>query len=153
MVSIYSLPSHTLHIRCPIPVVQRTANQITSPYPSKKGKKVSITPISSTKNNTILGNSCARSNRLERSNRSSKTNGRTNCRSDRSVWQEYRGEPSGCVSRLMLWRYPNRTALEPGVRLLPEVLKKTGYQTCHIGKWHVTENPLLPYHPPRITQY
>ena len=26
----------------------------------------------------------------------------------------------------MLWRYPNRTALEPGVRLLPEVLKKTG---------------------------
>ena len=72
----------------------------------------------------------------------SKTNGRTNCRSDRSVWQEYRGEPSGCVSRLMLWRYPNRTALEPGVRLLPEVLKKAGYQTCHIGKWHVTENPL-----------
>lgn len=56
--------------------------------------------------------------------------------------QEYRGEPSGCVSRLMLWRYPNRTALEPGVRLLPEVLKKAGYQTCHIGKWHVTENPL-----------
>ena len=43
----------------------------------------------------------------------------------------------------MLWRYPNRTALEPGVRLLPEVLKKAGYQTCHIGKWHVTENPLL----------
>ena len=42
----------------------------------------------------------------------------------------------------MLWRYPNRTALEPGVRLLPEVLKKAGYQTCHIGKWHVTENPL-----------
>lgn len=72
----------------------------------------------------------------------SKTNGRTNCRSHRSVWQEYRGEPSGCVSCLMLWRYPNRTALEPGVRLLPEVLKKAGYQTCHIGKWHVTENPL-----------
>ena len=24
----------------------------------------------------------------------------------------------------------------------PEVLKKAGYQTCHIGKWHVTENPL-----------
>lgn len=44
----------------------------------------------------------------------SKTNGRTNCRSDRSVWQEYRGEPSGCVSRLMLWRYPNRTALGAG---------------------------------------
>ena len=55
MVSIYSLPSHTLHIRCPIPVVQRTANQITSPYPSKKGKKVSITPISSTKNRMIFG--------------------------------------------------------------------------------------------------
>ena len=42
----------------------------------------------------------------------------------------------------MLWRYHNRTALEPGVRLLPKVLKKAGYQTCHIGKWHVTENPL-----------
>ena len=39
----------------------------------KKGKKVSITPISSTKNNTILGNSCAISNRLKRSNWSSNT--------------------------------------------------------------------------------
>lgn len=44
MVSIYSLPSHTLHIRCPIPVVQRTANQITSPYPSKKAKRYLLLP-------------------------------------------------------------------------------------------------------------
>ena len=26
--------------------------------------------------------------------------------------------------------------------LLPQTLKSAGYQTCHIGKWHVTENPL-----------
>lgn len=25
--------------------------------------------------------------------------------------------------------------------LLPQVLKSAGYQTCHIGKWHITENP------------
>ena len=25
--------------------------------------------------------------------------------------------------------------------LLPEVMKSAGYQTCHIGKWHVTEDP------------
>lgn len=27
--------------------------------------------------------------------------------------------------------------------LLPQVLKSAGYQTCHIGKWHVTADPTL----------
>ena len=44
MVSIYSLPSHTLHIRCPIPVVQRTANQITSLIRQKKAKRYPLLP-------------------------------------------------------------------------------------------------------------
>lgn len=53
------------------------------------------------------------------------------------------GEPNrGDAGKRKLIAIPNRTALEPGVRLLPEVLRKAGYQTCHIGKWHVTENPL-----------
>uniref|UniRef100_UPI0032172C11 sulfatase n=1 Tax=uncultured Draconibacterium sp. TaxID=1573823 RepID=UPI0032172C11 len=27
--------------------------------------------------------------------------------------------------------------------LIPKVLKKAGYLTCHAGKWHLTDNPLL----------
>ena len=37
--------------------------------------------------------------------------------------------------------YPNREILPKGIQILPEVLKKAGYQTFHVGKWHVTENP------------
>lgn len=36
---------------------------------------------------------------------------------------------------------PNRTILQPDAQMLPQVLKEAGYQTCHIGKWHVTEDP------------
>lgn len=27
--------------------------------------------------------------------------------------------------------------------LIPEILKQNGYTTCHAGKWHLTDNPLL----------
>ena len=35
----------------------------------------------------------------------------------------------------------NRRILEDGIQILPQVLKDAGYQTCHIGKWHVTNDP------------
>lgn len=38
--------------------------------------------------------------------------------------------------------YPNRESLPEEFQTLPEVLKKAGYQTFHVGKWHVTDNPL-----------
>lgn len=38
--------------------------------------------------------------------------------------------------------YPNRESLPEGFQILPEVLKKAGYQTFHVGKWHITYNPL-----------
>lgn len=37
---------------------------------------------------------------------------------------------------------PNRTSLPDGFQLLPKVLHNAGYQTFHVGKWHITENPL-----------
>ncbi len=37
---------------------------------------------------------------------------------------------------------PNRTSLPQGYQLLPQVLHDAGYQTFHVGKWHVTDNPL-----------
>lgn len=36
----------------------------------------------------------------------------------------------------------NRLSLEPGIQMLPQVLHDAGYQTAHIGKWHVTGSPL-----------
>lgn len=52
------------------------------------------------------------------------------------------GEPNrGKASERKLIAIPNRQVLEPGIQILPEVLKDAGYQTCHIGKWHVTDNP------------
>ncbi len=36
---------------------------------------------------------------------------------------------------------PNHTSLPHRIQILPKVLKNAGYQTFHIGKWHVTENP------------
>lgn len=40
-----------------------------------------------------------------------------------------------------LMGFPNRKELLPNVQLLPRMLKKIGYQTFHVGKWHVTKNP------------
>lgn len=36
---------------------------------------------------------------------------------------------------------PNRKSLPDGFQILPRVLKAAGYQTFHVGKWHVTGNP------------
>ena len=36
---------------------------------------------------------------------------------------------------------PNREALPDGFQILPQVLHDAGYQTFHLGKWHVTSNP------------
>lgn len=38
--------------------------------------------------------------------------------------------------------YPNRESLPNGFQILPQVLQQAGYQTFHVGKWHVTDNPL-----------
>lgn len=37
--------------------------------------------------------------------------------------------------------YPNNLSVPDSFTLLPEVMKAAGYQTCHIGKWHVTKDP------------
>lgn len=37
--------------------------------------------------------------------------------------------------------YPNREELPEGIQILPQVLKRAGYQTFHVGKWHVTQDP------------
>lgn len=36
---------------------------------------------------------------------------------------------------------PNRTSLPDEFQVLPQVLKEAGYQTFHVGKWHVTDDP------------
>lgn len=35
----------------------------------------------------------------------------------------------------------NKRILEDGIQILSQVLKDAGYQTSHIGKWHVTNDP------------
>ena len=37
---------------------------------------------------------------------------------------------------------PNTEILDESHTIIPEVLKKQGYTTCHAGKWHLTQNPL-----------
>ena len=38
---------------------------------------------------------------------------------------------------------PNNKSVPESFLLLPQALKQAGYQTCHIGKWHVTADPTL----------
>lgn len=37
---------------------------------------------------------------------------------------------------------PNTLSLPEGFQILPRVMHNVGYQTFHVGKWHVTEDPL-----------
>ena len=37
----------------------------------------------------------------------------------------------------------NKSILDDGIQMLPQVLRQAGYHTAHIGKWHVTGDPLL----------
>lgn len=36
----------------------------------------------------------------------------------------------------------NTDTLASRFKILPQVLKENGYQTCHAGKWHISKNPL-----------
>ena len=36
----------------------------------------------------------------------------------------------------------NKVNLDSGIQMLPQVLRQAGYHTAHIGKWHVTGDPL-----------
>lgn len=47
----------------------------------------------------------------------------------------------GDSSKRKLITVPNRQVLRAGTQILPQVLKEAGYQTCHIGKWHITDDP------------
>jgi arylsulfatase A-like enzyme len=38
---------------------------------------------------------------------------------------------------------PNNEYMPDANLLIPEVLKKAGYTTCHAGKWHLSDDPLL----------
>jgi arylsulfatase A-like enzyme len=37
----------------------------------------------------------------------------------------------------------NITYLSDSILIIPEILKSAGYTTCHAGKWHLTDDPLL----------
>ena len=54
------------------------------------------------------------------------------------------GNPNrGKAQQRRLLSIPNRDLLSDGIQILPRVLHEAGYQTYHVGKWHVTEDPLL----------
>lgn len=37
---------------------------------------------------------------------------------------------------------PNTATLASNISVIPEILKRAGYATCHAGKWHLTNDPL-----------
>ena len=49
------------------------------------------------------------------------------------------GKPGKTKRRLIPIK--NKGILDAGIQMLPQVLHDAGYQTAHIGKWHVTEDP------------
>lgn len=46
--------------------------------------------------------------------------------------------PARFGMRSLEHRFPNRTALPPGVPTLPELLRRAGYFTALLGKWHLS---------------
>ena len=53
------------------------------------------------------------------------------------------GNPDrGKAEHRKLISVPNHTSLPDGFQILTRVLQEAGYQTFHVGKWHVTEDPL-----------
>lgn len=36
----------------------------------------------------------------------------------------------------------NTVTLADSFEIIPEILQKNGYKTCHAGKWHLTDNPI-----------
>lgn len=48
----------------------------------------------------------------------------------------------GAASDRKLLTAPNQKHLDLSFVTLPQALKEAGYTTCHIGKWHIGQNPL-----------